>query len=684
MSSSTTIHQTKKKQNVRQKLQSPFPVPIQSLTYHWYQFTGKLEENHVVVQHSGDINYLHNMGFFGQGMMSRGPPATYDSLPAVYLPLESEHGEEFASRRVKVMRRRMYLRHKQWQKRLQCTSSSVDSDSDLDEEFNSDVEYNQYGCASEGGGNKVVHAGQQGSDVEMEHSSAEVFKVQAHSCDISEFTDKKETGQTNSFQSADQLTSDTKWGSTSSNEHQLPDVLNTRLNKSVLEKETFKLWNSSKSDSIADALIWDSKPANKKTVEEAWNDMEADADFWGTEPVTKRTKMEDFWATEPVLKKSKTEDILSGSSQDNCYNGETDESKIEQTASSKSRQCDSGDHAEMVTSESEEIQNSNINHNIDSGRAFHNNYFNDETDDGKHAKNYDNDIEIEKNNIEIEVENGTRAVLSKTCDTRNEEISAYKQGDENGSLTAVTDSSSLQIHPYCKNDYSFQSGKNDEDFDPEPYLVIDDSDVDDATVTVPRKEKYRWKPALRLDAFQFNEPLILSFEEAFFLTYGLGCLSVQNEDQSMLKISDLWRHFCRKRARFLPMYAAYHFFRSHGWVPKSGILFGVDYVLYKVGPPFYHATYSVVVKAVEEGSYTEMEHFNNRQFTWTSLSGLNRVTEHVAKTLVFCYVIFPTGWNEVVASSPTCLSQIRVKLQVISRWVSSQERNKSLSEVQAT
>ena len=40
---------------------------------------------------------------------------------------------------------------------------------------------------------------------------------------------------------------------------------------------------------------------------------------------------------------------------------------------------------------------------------------------------------------------------------------------------------------------------------------------------------------------------------------------------------------------FLVNYAAYHYYRSLGWVVKGGIKFCVDLLLYKRGPVFHHA-----------------------------------------------------------------------------------------------
>ena len=48
-------------------------------------------------------------------------------------------------------------------------------------------------------------------------------------------------------------------------------------------------------------------------------------------------------------------------------------------------------------------------------------------------------------------------------------------------------------------------------------------------------------------------------------------------------------YFDRFDNPFLIHYAAYHYYRSHGWVVKGGIKFCVDYLLYKRGPVFQHA-----------------------------------------------------------------------------------------------
>ncbi|XP_057703140.1 tRNA-splicing endonuclease subunit Sen2 isoform X2 [Corythoichthys intestinalis] len=159
--------------------------------------------------------------------------------------------------------------------------------------------------------------------------------------------------------------------------------------------------------------------------------------------------------------------------------------------------------------------------------------------------------------------------------------------------------------------------------------------------------------------------------KAFFLVYALGCLSVHLE-QEPLSITHLWRHFISLRPDFVSSYAAYHHFRSRGWVPKggSGAKYGVDMVLYRKGPPFYHSSYSVVVEKADE----RFEGSTLRPFSWRSLATLSRITATVSKELLLCYVVHPVDLTEAELASPECLSRLKIQEVVVSRWVSSKER----------
>ncbi|KPP68408.1 tRNA-splicing endonuclease subunit Sen2-like [Scleropages formosus] len=157
----------------------------------------------------------------------------------------------------------------------------------------------------------------------------------------------------------------------------------------------------------------------------------------------------------------------------------------------------------------------------------------------------------------------------------------------------------------------------------------------------------------RINPFQVIEYLQLSPEEAFFLVYALGCLSIYYNEPN-----------------FDTTYAAYHYFRSKGWVPKTGVKYGTDFLLYRKGPPFYHASYSVVVEKVD-GSFRGA---TLRPFTWRSLAALNRITGNVSKELMLCYVISPPDLSAEERRSPECMKRLKVQEIIVSRWVSSRER----------
>lgn len=159
-----------------------------------------------------------------------------------------------------------------------------------------------------------------------------------------------------------------------------------------------------------------------------------------------------------------------------------------------------------------------------------------------------------------------------------------------------------------------------------------------------------------------KEHLQLSLEEAFFLSYGLGVLDVYPDDSEVTlnttSLLSLFRRHSYSPPRslsvpsepddaFMISYAAYHHFRSMGWVVRSGIKFGVDYILYNRGPAFTHAEFSVIVLPSYsdphwEGSHQQkgaLEEKGKRSWWW--LHGINRVQATVHKHLVLCYVDIP-------------------------------------------
>ncbi|NXM77293.1 SEN2 endonuclease, partial [Serilophus lunatus] len=183
---------------------------------------------------------------------------------------------------------------------------------------------------------------------------------------------------------------------------------------------------------------------------------------------------------------------------------------------------------------------------------------------------------------------------------------------------------------------------------------------------VVKKEKL----VCRKNPFRMFEYLQLSLEEAFFLVYALGCLSIYYGEEP-LTILKLWEVFSEVKPDFRTTYMAYHYFRSRGWVPKVGLKYGTDLLLYRKGPPFYHASYSVIAELVDD----HFEGSLRRPLSWMSLSGLNRTTASASKELMLCYLIRPSDMTAEEMSSPDCMRRIKVQELIVSRWVSSRERS---------
>lgn len=257
--------------------------------------------------------------------------------------------------------------------------------------------------------------------------------------------------------------------------------------------------------------------------------------------------------------------------------------------------------------------------------------------------------------------------------TKNDAEKTELKDDKNNLIsTSSTDEAWTWSPDSQENDfpeeYTNQLCKVD---DPHPNVfVVNDKE------TRQQSTMNQWSPVLKTDPYPIHEHLLLTFEEAFFLSYGLGCLLVKDSVGNPMSLLEMWKTFSERRKTFVPMYVAYHYYRSCGWVPKPGLKFGADLILYKEGNSFYHATYSVKVEMVESSFLNrDPDYLTAKKHDWVSVSGLDRMNEHVAKQLLFCYVIKPDLQPEDF-HSPNCISSFTIQEMMISRWVPSQDREK--------
>lgn len=192
-----------------------------------------------------------------------------------------------------------------------------------------------------------------------------------------------------------------------------------------------------------------------------------------------------------------------------------------------------------------------------------------------------------------------------------------------------------------------------------------------------------------------EEHLQLSNEEAFFLVYGLGALRVvDRESNNTIPASSLLPLFCQHSYypprpasdplkpddQFMLSYAVYHHFRSLGWVVRSGVKFGTDYLLYNRGPVFSHAEFAVVVVPSYGHSYwaetqERRDHAAQQQGrSWWWLHCVNRVQAQVKKGLVICYVEVPPP-AESTEDIGALLGHYRVREFLLRRWLANRSRD---------
>jgi hypothetical protein len=263
----------------------------------------------------------------------------------------------------------------------------------------------------------------------------------------------------------------------------------------------------------------------------------------------------------------------------------------------------------------------------------------------------------------------------------------------------------------------------------------------------------------------------LSCQEAFFLAHVLKCCSVftvqqdalqahqQQQQQLVLRVeqpqapeqqqqqqqrlkgpltpAELWRWCCASAPggapQFVSRYAAYKHFRCKGWLPLPGLLYGADYVLYKLHPEWAHSDFLVLVmverptaaaagaagvaglaaagaadvtagrsiqqqEQVMAGKGTGSEGFEEQQqlglqvglagisgassrtegstggstqLTWLDAHIMQRLARQVLKQLLLLYVVIPPGLE---LGSLECMQQLTVREVLLQRWVPSEHR----------
>jgi tRNA-splicing endonuclease subunit Sen2 len=288
--------------------------------------------------------------------------------------------------------------------------------------------------------------------------------------------------------------------------------------------------------------------------------------------------------------------------------------------------------------------------------------------------------------------------------TQNGSIAGYddwkKQVETNGlptpppTSTSSEDTSPLETRPALQRTKTVRFSPTIEarEFDLSSPVISPIKSPGSAAVEIEKEEKQV--------EIKNQEHLTLSMEETFFLSYGLGVLEVYCDDSDTIlppsSLLSLFRRHSYHPARSLSMaaepddpfmlsYAVYHHYRSAGWVVRSGIKFGTDYLLYNRGPAFSHAEFSVTILPSYSDPYWQSTEGHREyvasktQKTWWWLHGVNRVQQQVMKQLLICYVDISPPLTAEERSAETDigleLSRYKVRDITIKRWTPNRSRD---------
>uniref|UniRef100_A0A6B2LKH1 tRNA-intron lyase n=1 Tax=Arcella intermedia TaxID=1963864 RepID=A0A6B2LKH1_9EUKA len=166
------------------------------------------------------------------------------------------------------------------------------------------------------------------------------------------------------------------------------------------------------------------------------------------------------------------------------------------------------------------------------------------------------------------------------------------------------------------------------------------------------------------------EPLQLAPEEVIYLMKELGHSFII--DGVLVAIEELWKKFEEVNRRFFGLYFVYSHYRKAGWVPKCGLKFGTDLVLYFQGPETSHSRYAVSIDIVTE-SGEALPYCPNPHRSWLSFMGMNRVCGNAIKELVTCVVVVPNGLSQENTFSASVLESLNLKHYSFGRWNANKE-----------
>lgn len=193
----------------------------------------------------------------------------------------------------------------------------------------------------------------------------------------------------------------------------------------------------------------------------------------------------------------------------------------------------------------------------------------------------------------------------------------------------------------------------------EKVIVIPDSDSETEDYF-----KNEIKPVYQLDTSGLNEKIHLELAEAYFFQNHTSCLTIQKNGFA-LNAEQCWDEFRTNDRYFTQNYICYHHFRRKNWIVKPSLKFGGDYLLYKDGPMYYHASYVVIIDILDEESMERRQDLCRRSMNTREIAGLNRLCESTGKELLIFQVWWPQNLEKVTKDD---VDKFKVKEILTRRW----------------
>lgn len=160
------------------------------------------------------------------------------------------------------------------------------------------------------------------------------------------------------------------------------------------------------------------------------------------------------------------------------------------------------------------------------------------------------------------------------------------------------------------------------------------------------------------------EHLQLTLFEAYHATFLARRMTLATcEGKPLRDAAHVWSLFSAHTKKFAARFAAYSRYRATGWMPRSGLKYGVDWVLYPLGVEKHsHAPYCVILSHP-----TNTRAPSNIERTWIRLQNKLRLVKNVAKSLIVAEVWFDNGIEP--SSWQDANKRVRISEITVDRWV---------------